>query len=152
MKEYILSLEVDIVIIDFKLSPIQQRNLEIFFDKKVIDRTQVILEIFGARAISKEGKIQVDLASLTFQKTRLVRSWSHLERQRGGAGFLGGPGERQIELDRRILDSKIKSLKKELKKIVRTRDLQKNNRINLLQYKSLLLDIRIQVNHPCLMN
>ena len=128
LQEHISNLDIDIVIIDFKLSPIQQRNLEIFFNKKVIDRTQVILEIFGARAISKEGKIQVDLASLTFQKTRLVRSWSHLERQRGGAGFLGGPGERQIELDRRILDSKIKSLKKDLRKIIRTRNLQKINR------------------------
>ncbi len=128
IKKSLYLLEADIIVIDFKLSPIQQRNLEIFYDKKVIDRTQVILEIFGSRARSKEGIIQVELASLTFQKTRLVRSWSHLERQRGGAGFLGGPGERQIELDRRIIDGKIKSLKKDLSKIIKTRKLQKSNR------------------------
>lgn len=128
IKNILYLLEANVLIIDFKLSPIQQRNLEIFYDKKVIDRTQVILEIFGSRARSREGIIQVELASLTFQKTRLVRSWSHLERQRGGAGFLGGPGERQIELDRRIIDGKIKSLKKDLSKIIKTRNLQKSNR------------------------
>ena len=84
--------------------------MELFFKVKVIDRTQVILEIFSSRAISSEGKIQVELAALNFQKTRLVRSWTHLERQRGGSGFLGGPGERQIELDRRIINKNIKYL------------------------------------------
>ena len=87
----IKKLKISLLIIDFQLSPIQQRNLELFFEVKVIDRTQVILEIFSSRAISREGKIQVELAALNFQKTRLVRSWTHLERQRGGSGFLGGP-------------------------------------------------------------
>ena len=127
---FIQKLKINLLIIDFQLSPIQQRNLELFFKVKVIDRTQVILEIFSSRAISREGKIQVELASLNFQKTRLVRSWTHLERQRGGAGFLGGPGERQIELDRRILNKNIKNLNASLQKVVNTRVIQNSKRKN----------------------
>ncbi len=128
--ELIQKLKVDLLIIDFQLSPIQQRNLELFFKVKVIDRTQVILEIFSSRAISNEGKIQVKLAALNFQKTRLVRSWTHLERQRGGSGFLGGPGERQIELDRRIINKNIKNLNANLQKVVKTRSIQNSKRKN----------------------
>ena len=123
-------LKISLLIIDFQLSPIQQRNLELFFKVKVIDRTQVILEIFSLRAISREGKIQVELAALNFQKTRLVRSWTHLERQRGGSGFLGGPGERQIELDRRIINKNIKNLNINLEKFVKTRKIQNSKRKN----------------------
>ena len=126
----IQKLKINLLIIDFQLSPIQQRNLELFFKVKVIDRTQVILEIFSSRAISKEGKIQVELAALNFQKTRLVRSWTHLERQRGGSGFLGGPGERQIELDRRIINKNIKNLNASLQKVVKTRSIQNSKRKN----------------------
>ena len=126
----IKKLKISLLIIDFQLSPIQQRNLELFFKVKVIDRTQVILEIFSSRAISREGKIQVELAALNFQKTRLVRSWTHLERQRGGSGFLGGPGERQIELDRRFINNKIKNLKTGLRKVMNTRSIQNSKRKN----------------------
>ncbi len=122
--------KISLLIIDFQLSPIQQRNLELFFKVKVIDRTQVILEIFSSRAISREGKIQVELAALNFQKTRLVKSWTHLERQRGGSGFLGGPGERQIELDRRIINKSIKNLNTNLQKVVKTRAIQNSKRKN----------------------
>ena len=128
--ELIQKLKINLLIIDFQLSPIQQRNLELFFKVKVIDRTQVILEIFSSRAISNEGKIQVELAALNFQKTRLVRSWTHLERQRGGSGFLGGPGERQIELDRRIINKNIKNLNASLQKVVKTRSIQNSKRKN----------------------
>ena len=126
----IQKLKINLLIVDFQLSPIQQRNLELFFKVKVIDRTQVILEIFSSRAISNEGKIQVELAALNFQKTRLVRSWTHLERQRGGSGFLGGPGERQIELDRRIINKNIKNLNASLQKVVKTRSIQNSKRKN----------------------
>ena len=128
--ELIQKLKINLLIIDFQLSPIQQRNLELFLKVKVIDRTQVILEIFSSRAISNEGKIQVELAALNFQKTRLVRSWTHLERQRGGSGFLGGPGERQIELDRRIINKNIKNLNASLQKVVKTRSIQNSKRKN----------------------
>jgi len=128
--ELIQKLKINLLVIDFQLSPIQQRNLELFFKVKVIDRTQVILEIFSSRAISNEGKIQVELAALNFQKTRLVRSWTHLERQRGGSGFLGGPGERQIELDRRIINKNIKNLNVSLQKVVKTRSIQNSKRKN----------------------
>ena len=130
ISELIQKLKINLLIIDFQLSPIQQRNLELFFKVKVIDRTQVILEIFSSRAISNEGKIQVELAALNFQKTRLVRSWTHLERQRGGSGFLGGPGERQIELDRRIINKNIKNLNASLQKVVKTRSIQNSKRKN----------------------
>ena len=115
--------EIDVVIVDSQLSPAQQRNLERAVEAKVIDRTGLILEIFGARARTAEGRLQVELAQLTYQRTRLVRSWTHLERQRGGAGFMGGPGERQIEIDRRLIDDRIVRLKKELAGVQRTRGL-----------------------------
>lgn len=121
----IVGLEVDLVIIDHSLTPGQQRNLETAWHVKVIDRTGLILEIFGERARTREGMLQVELAHLTYQKSRLVRSWTHLERQRGGSGFLGGPGETQIEIDRRLIGEKITRLKKELEKVVRTRDLHR---------------------------
>ncbi len=117
-----------IVIVNCTLSPVQQRNLEKEWGVKIIDRTGLILEIFGARAQTKEGKLQVELAAMAYQKSRLVRSWTHLERQRGGSGFMGGPGERQIELDRRIISTRITKLKKELEDVRRTRDLGKKSR------------------------
>lgn len=117
-----------VVVVNYKLSPVQQRNLEKLWNVKVIDRTGLILEIFGARAATKEGKIQVDLAMLEYQKSRLVRSWTHLERQRGGGGFMGGPGETQIELDRRIITDRITQLKKDLEQVRRTRDLARKSR------------------------
>ncbi len=122
------SLDIELLIIDASLSAIQQRNLEKALNIKVIDRTALILEIFGERANTKEGKLQVELAHLSYQRSRLVRSWTHLERQRGGAGFLGGPGETQIELDRRIIDDKIIKIEKELSKVKQTRSLQRSAR------------------------
>ena len=116
----------ELLIVDASLTPIQQRNLEKELNLKVIDRTALILEIFGERAQTSEGKLQVELAHLTYQRSR--RSWTHLERQRGGAGFLGGPGETQIELDRRIIDNKIVRIKKELEKVKQTRGLQRSAR------------------------
>lgn len=118
----------DLVIVDAALTPVQQRNLELRWNCKVIDRTGLILEIFGARARTREGMLQVELAHLTYQRSRLVRSWTHLERQRGGSGFLGGPGERQIELDRRLIDDRIIRLKQELEEVRRTRGLQREAR------------------------
>lgn len=120
--------EIELLIVDASLSPIQQRNLEKALNLKIIDRTALILEIFGERAQTREGCLQVELAHLTYQRSRLVRSWTHLERQRGGAGFLGGPGETQIELDRRIIDDKIVKIKKALEKIKQTRGLQRSAR------------------------
>ena len=119
---------ISLVVFDTSLSPIQQRNLEKKLEVKVIDRTALILEIFGERAQTKEGKLQVELAHLTYQRSRLVRSWTHLERQRGGAGFLGGPGETQIELDRRIIDDKILKIKQSLEKVKLTRNIQRSAR------------------------
>lgn len=119
---------VELLVVDAALSPIQQRNLEKFLQIKVIDRTALILEIFGERAQTNEGKLQVELAHLSYQRSRLVRSWTHLERQRGGAGFLGGPGETQIELDRRIIDDKILRIKKDLDKVRQTRQIQRSSR------------------------
>ena len=117
-----------LVIVDGALTPVQHRNLERAWDAKVLDRTALILEIFGERAQTAEGRLQVDLAHLDYQRSRLVRSWTHLERQRGGAGFLGGPGERQIESDRRALADKIVRLKKKLEDVRRTRTLQRAKR------------------------
>ncbi|MEB2843637.1 GTPase HflX [Rhizobiales bacterium RZME27] len=117
-----------LVIVDHPLTPVQQRNLEKEWGAKVIDRTGLILEIFGRRASTKEGTLQVDLAHLNYQKGRLVRSWTHLERQRGGAGFMGGPGETQIEADRRMLQDKIIKLERELEQVVRTRQLHRAKR------------------------
>ena len=121
----------DVVIINAALSPIQQRNLERAWLCKVIDRTGLILEIFGARAQTKEGRLQVDLAALSFQRSRLVRSWTHLERQRGGSGFMGGPGETQIESDRRLIDQQITQLKHRLKDVKRTRELHRKARMRV---------------------
>lgn len=128
LKTNLTELEAEVLIIDSSLTPIQQRNLEKKLQIKVIDRTALILEIFGERAQTSEGKLQVELAHLTYQRSRLVRSWTHLERQRGGAGFLGGPGETQIELDRRIIDDKIVRIKKELEKVKLTRTIQRSAR------------------------
>ncbi len=118
----------EVVIVDHPLTPVQQRNLEKSLNAKVLDRTALILEIFGRRARTKEGTLQVELAHLNYQRGRLVRSWTHLERQRGGAGFLGGPGETQIEADRRALQEKIIKLKRELETVRRTRDLHRAKR------------------------
>lgn len=122
------ALEPQVVIFDAALSPVQQRNLERHVNCKVIDRTGLILEIFGDRAQTREGKIQVDLALLEYQRSRLVRAWTHLERQRGATGFMGGPGETQIELDRRIIGDKIAKLKKDLEQVRRTRNLAQAKR------------------------
>jgi len=118
----------DLVIIDHVVSPIQQRNLEKAWGAKVLDRTGLILEIFGERALTREGRLQVELAHLTYQRGRLVRSWTHLERQRGGFGFLGGPGEAQIETDRRLIQERIDAIKKDLAGVMRTRGLHRAGR------------------------
>lgn len=120
--------KITVVIVDATVSPVQQRNLERALGCKVIDRTGLILEIFGKRAQTFEGKLQVELAALSYQKSRLVRSWTHLERQRGGFGFLGGPGESQIELDRRIIGDRITKIKKDLEGVKRTRGIQRGAR------------------------
>jgi GTP-binding protein HflX len=120
--------DVGLVIIDHAVSPIQQRNLEKAWGSKVLDRTGLILEIFGERALTREGRLQVELAHLTYQRGRLVRSWTHLERQRGGFGFLGGPGEAQIETDRRLIQERIEAIKKDLAGVIRTRGLHRASR------------------------
>ncbi len=122
---FVAAHEIAVAVIDTALSPIQQRNLERAWRCKVIDRTGLILEIFGERARTKEGQLQVELAALTYQRSRLVRSWTHLERQRGGFGFIGGPGERQIEMDRRLITDRIVRLKSELEQVKRTRELHR---------------------------
>ncbi len=128
LAELVEEQEATLVILDHALSPVQQRNLERALKAKVIDRTGLILEIFGARARTREGMLQVELASLTYQKSRLVRSWTHLERQRGGFGFLGGPGESQLEMDRRLIGDRIIKIKKELDEVRRTRGLHRKAR------------------------
>jgi GTP-binding protein HflX len=120
--------EIDLVVMDCALSPVQQRNLEKAFDCKVIDRTGLILEIFGRRARTAEGALQVELAHLAYQRSRLVRSWTHLERQRGGFGFLGGPGETQIETDRRLIQERMVRIERELEGVKRTRALHRASR------------------------
>lgn len=120
--------EISLAVINTQLSPIQQRNLEKAWQCKVIDRTALIIEIFGQRAKTKEGVLQVELAQLTYQRSRLVRGWTHLERQRGGRGFLGGPGETQIELDKRVITENIVKIKKQLEEVIRTRQLQRKSR------------------------
>src|SRR5579871_6193756 len=127
-KELIAAEEIGLTVIDWPLSPVQQRNLEKAWSCKVIDRTGLILEIFGARARTAEGKLQVELAALSYQRSRLVRSWTHLERQRGGFGFLGGPGESQLEIDRRLIEQRIAKLKRELEDVKRTRGLHRKAR------------------------
>ena len=122
------TLEAGIVIVDRALTPVQQRNLEKAWNTKVLDRTGLILEIFGRRARTKEGALQVELAHLNYQRGRLVRSWTHLERQRGGAGFMGGPGETQIEADRRLIQERILRLERDLEQVRRTRQLHRVKR------------------------
>ncbi len=126
--EYIAANDVTLLIVDESLSPIQQRNLEEKLSCKVIDRTALILEIFGERARTREGALQVELAAMEYQKSRLVRSWTHLERQRGGGGFMGGPGEKQIESDRRGLSERIVLIKRQLETVTKTRDLHRKSR------------------------
>lgn len=127
-KELVEKYNIKLILVDTKLSPMQQRNLEKALMVKILDRTGLILEIFGDRAETREGVLQVDLAQLEYQKTRLVRSWTHLERQRGGIGFMGGPGETQIESDRRAIAEKIYRIKKLLEKVISTRRLHRANR------------------------
>ncbi len=120
--------DAELVIVDHPLTPVQQRNLETAWNAKVLDRTGLILEIFGQRARTREGRLQVELAHLNYQRSRLVRSWTHLERQRGGFGFLGGPGETQIETDRRLIGERIDIIRKELEQVKRTRLLHRKSR------------------------
>jgi GTP-binding protein HflX len=120
--------EIRLVVMDCALTPVQQRNLEKAWGCKVIDRTGLILEIFGRRARTREGTLQVELAHLSYQKSRLVRSWTHLERQRGGFGFLGGPGETQIEADRRLIQERMARIERELESVVQTRGLHRKSR------------------------
>ncbi len=127
-REAMASAQVDVAVVDASLTPVQQRNLETAWGVKVIDRTGLILDIFGARARTREGTLQVELAHLEYQRSRLVRSWTHLERQRGGFGFLGGPGETQIEADRRLIGDRITRLRLELEDVRRTRGLHRGAR------------------------
>lgn len=126
--ELIQAEDIDLVVFDGALSPGQQRNLEKKWQCKVIDRTSLILEIFGERAVTAEGRLQVELATLSYQKTRLIRTWTHLERQRGGFGFTGGPGETQLELDKRMINDRIVRIKDQLEKTRKTRTLQRSAR------------------------
>ncbi|WP_417318233.1 GTPase HflX [Emcibacter sp.] len=128
LADYISTNEIELVVADCELSPGQQRNLEKEMGCKVIDRTGLILEIFGERAETREGALQVELAHLSYQKSRLVRSWTHLERQRGGFGFMGGPGETQIEADRRMIDERIGKIKRQLGTVTKTRELHRKSR------------------------
>jgi GTP-binding protein HflX len=121
-------LEPEVIVVNAQVSPVQQRNLEKAWNAKVLDRTALILEIFGERAQTREGRLQVELAHLSYQRSRLVRSWTHLERQRGGFGFLGGPGETQIETDRRLIGERIAKIKRELEEVKRTRGLHRSAR------------------------
>ncbi|MBT0956937.1 GTPase HflX [Alphaproteobacteria bacterium KMM 3653] len=125
LKTMIHDEEIDLVLIDGSLSPVQQRNLEDRWKTKILDRTGLILEIFADRAATREGVLQVELAALSYQRTRLVRAWTHLERQRGGLGFVGGPGETQIEADRRAIDEAITRIRKQLERVVKTRTLHR---------------------------
>jgi GTP-binding protein HflX len=125
MKDRFHDLKIDLVLVDGTVSPVQQRNLEKAWGVKLLDRTSLILEIFADRARTNEGVLQVELAALSYQRTRLVRAWTHLERQRGGFGFVGGPGETQIESDRRAIDDQVLRLKRQLDRVVRTRELHR---------------------------
>ena len=131
LKKSIFDKKVKLLLIDFVLSAVQQRNLEQELNIKILDRTGLILEIFSSRALSREGVLQVELAHLNYNKSRLVRSWTHLERQRGGMGFLGGPGETQIESDKRALNLRISQIKYQLSKVVKTRGLHRSSRIKI---------------------
>ena len=128
LKSRLSAAEIELVLIDGALSPIQQRNLEKEWGVKILDRTSLILEIFADRARTREGVLQVELAALSYQRTRLVRAWTHLERQRGGFGFVGGPGETQKEADRRAIDDQVIRIRRQLEKVVRTRELHRNAR------------------------
>ena len=128
IKEEINLLKINLFIFNCSLSPAQQKNLENYLKIKVTDRVGIIIEIFAKRALSKEGKLQVELAELIYRKSRLVRAWTHLERQRGGTTFIGGPGELQIELDRRLIQEKINRIKKKLKDVSKRRSLQRKKR------------------------
>ena len=122
------SQKIDLVIINYPISPVQQKNLEQKWQVKILDRTALILEIFSDRAVTKEGVLQVEMAALTYQRSRLVRAWTHLERQRGGLGFVGGPGETQIEADKRAIDLHLVQIKRQLDKIKKTRELHRKSR------------------------
>ena len=126
--DFIKNSHIDVVIIDGPVTPVQQRNLERHWKVKIVDRTGLILEIFGERAQTKEGALQVELAHLSYQRTRLVRSWTHLERQRGSLSFIGGPGESQLEIDRRLIDERITKIKRQLSSVVQTRELHRAKR------------------------
>jgi GTPase len=128
IKEKLETNEVELVLIDGPVSPVQQRNLEKKWGVKILDRTGLILEIFSDRARTREGVLQVEMAALSYQRTRLVRAWTHLERQRGGLGFVGGPGETQIEADRRAIDEQLVRLRRQLAKVVKTRELHRKSR------------------------
>jgi GTP-binding protein HflX len=127
-RDLIAENHIELVVVDAAVSPVQQRNLEQEWKCKVIDRTGLILEIFGERARTREGQLQVELAALTYQRSRLVRSWTHLERQRGGFGFIGGPGESQLEIDRRLIGDRIIRIKRDLEDVRRTRGLHRKAR------------------------
>ena len=120
--------EIELVLVDGFVTPVQQRNLENAWSVKILDRTGLILEIFSDRAATREGVLQVEMAALSYQRTRLVRAWTHLERQRGGLGFVGGPGETQIESDRRAIDTQLSKLRQQLDKVAKTRQLQRHSR------------------------
>ncbi|MDE0969457.1 MAG: GTPase HflX [Octadecabacter sp.] len=128
IKDWLAEVEAGLVLIDGHVSPVQQRNLEKEWGVKLLDRTGLILEIFSDRARTREGVLQVEMAALSYQRTRLVRAWTHLERQRGGLGFVGGPGETQVEADRRAIDLQLNNLKKQLSKVVKTRELHRKAR------------------------
>ncbi|MBO6776796.1 MAG: GTPase HflX [Marinibacterium sp.] len=128
LKQLIAANDIELVLIDGPVSPVQQRNLEKKWGVKLLDRTSLILEIFSDRAATREGVLQVEMAALSYQRTRLVRAWTHLERQRGGLGFVGGPGETQIEADRRAIDTQLIALRRQLAKVVKTRELHRRAR------------------------
>ncbi len=138
LKSKILNKSIKLLLIDFELSAIQQRNLEKVLNTKILDRTGLILEIFSSRALSREGVLQVELAHLNYNKSRLVRSWTHLERQRGGMGFLGGPGETQIESDKRAINLRISQIKHQLSKVIKTREVHRSSR-NKIPYNTVVL-------------
>ncbi|MFC4215202.1 GTPase HflX [Pseudophaeobacter arcticus] len=131
LKTLLHASEIDLVLIDGPVSPVQQRNLEKAWSVKILDRTGLILEIFSDRARTREGVLQVEMAALSYQRTRLVRAWTHLERQRGGLGFVGGPGETQIEADRRAIDDQLVNLRRQLAKVVKTRTLHRAARAKI---------------------